>query len=249
LGATIGRLLAGRGHVELSVEAEIPRLAELRAECVSADLQAEGLRGVQRYTTVSGDQYLTEVGGSLTVKTVSGDVTIRAVQAISLRAEAVSGDVMALAPRFDGLRAEAVSGDVEIEGALGRGDFRIDTVSGDLTFGLLGGGAFEVRGLSTDINSDLDHRIEGRLDRRRVVIGAGGPELIFNSMSGDLSIGRPRRIEAPQPDRERAASEPAPSAAPSPSPEDQLAVLQALERGEIDVDEAARRLAGGRTDE
>jgi hypothetical protein len=36
-------------------------------------------------------------------------------------------------------------------------------------------------------------------------------------------------------------------AAPSLDPETQLAVLQALERGEIDVDEAARRLAGGDT--
>jgi hypothetical protein len=32
------------------------------------------------------------------------------------------------------------------------------------------------------------------------------------------------------------------------SADDQLEILQALERGEIDVDEASRRLAGGTTD-
>ncbi len=61
-------------------------------------------------------------------------------------------------------------------------------------------------------------------------------------MSGDLSIRRPRRVTPLAPD----ARPSAPTATlRAPDEAEQLAVLQALERGEIDVDEASRRLGGG----
>jgi hypothetical protein len=239
----LDRLLRGRGTVDLSVEAEVPPAAELRLEAVSGDVTVEGLHGAQRYTTVSGDLYVTGAGGSLRVNTVSGDVTLRGERPIALRSEAVSGDLSVAVPRIDDLRTQTVSGDIEVEGELApTGEFRAETVSGDVTVGLLGGATFEVRGISTDISSDLDHRIEGRLDRRRVVIGSGRPTFVFNSMSGDLSIHRPRRVTPMAP----GVQPPAPPAAPRTLDEsEQLAVLQALERGEIDVDEATRRLGGG----
>jgi hypothetical protein len=88
-----------------------------------------------------------------------------------------------------------------------------------------------------------------------VTVGAGGPTVLFNSMSGDLAINRPRRLDrvVPQPPAAPipppaplagAPMPPAPSTAPSAA--DQLEILQALERGEIDVDEASRRLTGAR---
>ncbi len=239
----IDRLLRGRGDVDLSVEAEVPPAAEVRLETVSGDVTAEGLLGAQRYTTVSGDLYVTDAGGSLRVNTVSGDVTVRGERPVALRSEAVSGDLSVAVPRIDELRAQGVSGDIEVEGELAAaGEFRAETVSGDVTVGLLGGATFEVRGISTDISSDLDHRIEGRLDRRRVVIGSGGPKFVFNSMSGDLSIRRPRRVMPLAPSAQPSA---AAAASPTLDEAEQLAVLQALERGEIDVDEANRRLGGG----
>jgi putative adhesin len=244
LGAAISQLFGGRRHVNLSVAAEVPPGAELRLEGVSADVRAQGLRGDQHYATTSGDLYLTDLGGAVRVSTVSGDVTIRAGEPLEVHVDAVSGDLSVITPRLDGLRANTVSGDLEIEGALGGGEFRVDTVSGDLTVGLLGGASFEVRGVSTDIRSDLDHRIEGQRDRRRVVVGGGGPAFSFNSMSGDLDIRRPRRLEgrdAPPPTSQPAPARPAGS---QPTAEEQLAVLRALEAGEIDVDEATRRLGG-----
>jgi len=98
----------------------------------------------------------------------------------------------------------------------------------------------EVRGLSTDADIRLPHRSEGSRDRRRYVIGDGTAHLLFSSMSGDIEVRPPRRTgNAPPP--------PSPPAAPQPPAADasaQMAVLQALERGEIDVEEATRRLAG-----
>lgn len=244
LRGVLDRLVRGAG-VNLSVEADVPASAEVRLETVSGDVTAEGLQGAQRYTTVSGDLFATGSGGSLRINTVSGDVTVRGERPISLRSEAVSGDLSLAVPRIDDLRTHSVSGDVEIEGAMvPTGEFRAETVSGDLLVRLLGSAIFDVRGISTDISSELDHRIEGRLDRRRVMVGAGGPTFVFSSMSGDLSIRRPRRMKPMESDAEPPAPQ---STAPGRQVDEneQLAVLQALERGEINVDEAARRLGGG----
>jgi hypothetical protein len=247
LGAMIGRIIAGRGDVDYSVEIELPRHASLELETVSGEVTSDGLRGTQHYVTVSGDLFVDDTGGGLRADTVSGDIVIRADLPVGARVNAVSGDVSLTAPRLESLRLNTVSGDIAAEGELSpAGSFRVDTVSGDFDIGLVGDATIEVRGIATDISSDVDHRIEGRLDRRRLVIGSGQPLLTFGSMSGDLAVRRPRRLRA-APLPPTAPSAPAAPAAPLPEDE-QLAVLQALERGEIDVDEAARRLGGGRSD-
>jgi hypothetical protein len=240
IGKVFTRFFGGRGVYELSIDAEIPASAQLRLTAVSSDMDVKGLRGEQRYRTVSGDLSLSDVGGSVRLDTVSGDSTIRAVEPLELQVQGVSGDVNVTAPLLRSLRASTVSGDVELEAEFeASGDFRVETVSGDLTVGLLGSGTFEIHGLSTDVHCELDHRLEGQVDRRRLIVGNGGPRLVFNSMSGDADVRRPRRISAPS-----RPARPAPQA-PAANQEAQLEVLRALERGEIDVDEATRRLAGG----
>lgn len=243
LAGALDRLFGGGDRAGLSVEIEVPVGAQVHIATVSGDIQSSGLHGQQRYQSVSGDLFLTELAGSVRVNTVSGDATIRAGEPLEVRTEAVSGDLNVSAPLLRALNATSVSGDIGIEGELSpSGTFRAETVSGDLSVGLIGSAAFDVRGLSTDISSNIDHRVEGRLDRRRVVIGSGGPAFAFHSMSGDLSIRRPRRterwtgpVEAPAP------------AIPKPSASAQLDVLRALEKGEIDIDEAMRQIGGGST--
>ena len=246
LTGIIGRALSARGGFDLEVEIDLPASAELRVETISGEITAEGMRGEQRYATTSGDIYLNHGGGPLRVNTVSGDIVIRAERPLSARIQAVSGDLVLSAPRVEALRVQTVSGDVEVEGELGHsGEHRVETVSGDFGLGLAGGASIEVRGISTDISSDLDHRIEGRHDRRRLVIGSGEPAVVFSSMSGDLSVRRPRRTTPALPPE---PTEPARPGAAAPDDAEQLAVLEALARGEIDVDEATRRLAGGPAD-
>jgi hypothetical protein len=117
-------------------------------------------------------------------------------------------------------------------------------VRGDLLFVLVGKATFDVRGIATDMQADMPHRVEGRMDRRRVVIGSGGPTVIFSSMSGDIAVRHPRRVTERR--TEEAAS--AETVGEKPPNSASLEVLRALERGEIDVEEASRRLAGGSTD-
>lgn len=222
----------GSSRTSASVVVEVPSGAETVIDGVSADIDVAGTRGTQEYRSVSGDLRLTDVGGSLRIKGVSSDIFLRAEAPIDLELNTVSGDVSAMAPRFDAMRIVTVSGDVEIEGALPPGvESRVETVSGDVELGLVGGATIEVRGLSSGVDVSLPHRSEGTRDRRRYVIGDGAAALLFRSMSGDLFAHAARR---------QAADHGAPAAT-----DDDLSILQALERGEIDVDEAARRLAGG----
>jgi len=241
VGSVIGRLFGGRGDYELTVEADVPIAAQMQLHAVSSDVTVTDLRGEQRFQTVSGDLSVNNSGGPVRLETVSGDATLRAEDGLAVQAQTVSGDLYITAPSLRSLKANTVSGDVELEAELaGSGDFRVETVSGDLSVGLVGSATFEIHGLSTDVSSELDHRLEGQIDRRRLIIGSGGPRLVFNSMSGDVSIRHPRRISA------RPAAAATPIAEPTPAEqESQLEVLRALERGEIDVDEATRRLAGG----
>lgn len=240
VGSMIGRLF-GSDHYELTVEADVPTAAQMQLHAVSSDVTVTDLRGEQRYQSVSGDLSVNNSGGAVRLETVSGDATIRAEEAVAVQAQTVSGDLNITAPTLRSLKANTVSGDVEVEAQLARdGDFRVETVSGDLSVGLVGDATFEIRGLSTDVSSELDHRLEGQVDRRRLIVGSGGPRLVFNSMSGDVRVRRPRRLSA-EPKPAGVVGEP--TAAEKQS---ELDILRALERGEIDVDEATRRLARGR---
>lgn len=240
LGSVIKGLFGSGDRYELTVECDVPSAAHLELTAVSSDVDATDLRGDQRYRTVSGDLSVSNAGGSVRVESVSGDATIGAEDQLSIHAQSVSGDLHITAPTLRSLRANTVSGDIELEAQLAEGgDFQVETVSGDLAVGLVGDATFEIRGLSTDVHSELDHRLEGQVDRRRLIVGSGGPRLVFNSMSGDVDVRRPRRLST------QASPKPMPEATPSEK-QSELEVLRALERGEIDVDEATRRLAGGR---
>ncbi len=245
LGSLVRLLVSGSGQVDTSIEVDAPRLSELRYEGVSADLTATGFGGSQEYRTVSGDLVLDGIGGDVRIKGVSSDISLRADSPLSaLEINTVSGDISGFAPRIEQLRAATVSGDVELEGILAEGpEHRIETVSGDVSLGVTDNLTLEVRGLSTDADIRLPHRSEGSRDRRRYVIGEGKAQLLFSSMSGDIEVRPPRRAgQAPQPPTP--VTPPTPPRPPAIGDDEQLSVLRALERGEIDVEEATRRLGG-----
>lgn len=253
-GAAIRHIIAGQDAIRsITIEGEAPAGCDLSLDTVSGDMLIDGMRGEQRYTTVSGDLVGTDLDRRLRLTTVSGDATIRGRHRLAVWASTVSGDLSVMAPVLADVRLNAVSGDLELEGAFAReGSFRAESVSGDLSIGLLGSASLEVRGISTDVHVEIDHRLEGRMDRRRVIIGDGTPTFVFSSMSGDVRVRRPRRLDVPAAPLPPAAAAPSTPAGPTTGASAReaaaLEVLRALERGEIDVEEASRRLAAGSTD-
>jgi hypothetical protein len=238
------------GHAP-ELDLDLPRHATIVVEVVSADIEADGLVGDQRYQTTSGDLTLRGISGHLDVEAVSGDLDIRATGAADVDARTVSGDIELRAGTIRSLRLATTSGDIKVAGRLaGPGPFAIETVSGDARLAPVGDVRVEMATLSGDLHSDVGGRTEGARGHRTLVMGATGQLVTFRSMSGDLSVVRPV-AEPPLAPAPAVAPAPALPADPPRPPRNgailaayedaRLGILRSLERGEIDVTEAGRR--------
>jgi hypothetical protein len=237
----------GRGRGGIALELDVPRRAAIVVESGDADVSADGLAGEQRYRTASGDVRLLEVNGTIGVDAVSGDVEVRASGTASLALRTVSGDLEIHAATIARLRATTTSGDLDIEGRFqGEGPFSIETVSGDARLAPANDVRVETSTISGDVASELEATRDGRRGRHTLVIGRGdGPLVTFRSTSGDLVVTRPTApSSAPATESEDPVAQMTSiPAVPTDEVDDDLAILRALERGEIDVAEAGRRLA------
>lgn len=213
---------------QLDFDVELPRGARVDVKTVSADVVAEGLAGEQRFKAVSGDIRLDRSAGRVSAMTVSGDVRLHDAGDLELDTATTSGDLTVEARLLRQLDVKTVSGDVRIAGRLQPGPrHSVETVSGDLGLEATGGVTVESR-------RALDFARRGS---QPIVVGDGAARLVFRSMSGDQRVRLQETAEnSTQPPSEQQPAEPAPAT------DERLAVLRALERGEIDVDEASRRL-------
>ena len=216
-----------RGDGALDFDVVLPRGAKVDVKTVSGDIAGTGLAGEQNYKTVSGDLHLRGAGGRVSIQTVSGDIRLIDSRRVELSGMTTSGDVTLAADEIVELRMRTVSGDIRAEGRLGsQRRHSVETVSGDLVLRTSSGVTVE-RTRALDI---------GRSARQPIVIGDGAAQLSFRSMSGEERITGPAQVASPgEPSAPRGESMSEPTAT-------RLDVLRALERGEIDVDEAARRL-------
>jgi hypothetical protein len=229
---------------------------------VSGDIEVHPDGGKIRAQSVSGDIAVnTAETAELSVSTTSGDVEVAGATIERFDARTVSGDIQLEAGLGVGPvhSIETVSGDVSIESPTGvtvdvrssmnihRGGTRTQ-VAGD------GAAQVRVRTLSgdchvaggRDISDDNDRRgrkgkhkherFEQQLERRiqeqvQRSLGHSADNVTFG---GEFAPPMP-----PMPPSPPAGANPP---VPLRPPVDQLEVLRALERGEIDVDEASRRL-------
>jgi hypothetical protein len=213
----------------IDFEVELPRAARVEINAVSADVDAAGLLGEQRYRTVSGDLGLEGAGGRISLTTVSGDAKLTASEALELDATTTSGDLELDAGVLTLVRIRSVSGDARLRGAFRQGpEHGMESVSGDLRLE-------PHTGLTIETSRALD------VSRgRRIVVGDGAALFRFRSMSGDVRVaGGSETKERPAPAPAMPAPAEPPEARPAP---DSLEILRALEAGEIDVEEATRRL-------
>jgi hypothetical protein len=185
------RFAAGRrgGGGTTDVTIEVPRGATVVVEAASADIEADGLIGDQRYRTASGDIGLRAVTGRISLDAVSGDIDATATGEATIEARSVSGDLAIRAARLGALAAGTTSGDVKVAGELaGDGPFSVETVSGDVLLALAGGARIEATTVAGDFHSEVPYRSEGGRGRRSYVVGDGRSTLSFRSMSGDLRV-------------------------------------------------------------
>jgi hypothetical protein len=255
--------LLRRANRSPELDIDLPVGTTIVVEVNSADIEATGFHGDQRYHSTSGNVDLRGVHGTLTVEAVSGDVDLITDGPAAITVRTVSGDLALRAGELSALRIVTTSGDLRIAGDVrGDGPFAIESVSGDVVIAPAGGLRLEAKTIAGDIRTDLDARRDEAPGSRALIVAGGGPTLTFRSTSGDLRIVRAATMSAPVPSARPAVPEapamplppvasnapaqPASTAthpgAPTLPATDPLAILQALERGEIDVAEADRRL-------
>ena len=196
----------GGGHSP-DLEIDIPRAATVVIEGGSADIEADGLVGDQRYRTASGDMSLRAVSGRVAIDAVSGDVDISATGEAAVTIKTVSGDVELRAATLTTLDATTTSGDLRIAGRLaGPGPFAIVTVSGDTLLAPAGDLRVEMATLSGDMRSKAGGQTEGGRGRRSLTLGSGAPLLTLRSLSGDLLVVPPTPVRAPGRESARATA-------------------------------------------
>jgi hypothetical protein len=240
------------GFVAVDVQVQVPRTAWVGISTVNSDVAVHGLTGDTRIRQVSGNARLFAVAGRLDLETISGPIAVQGAD-VALRAATASGPITLDAEHIDELVLTTLSADVSVSGALRPdGSYRIESVSGDVRLATPTGLTATLRSLSGRVVVDIPAREEIRRGERVVTVGDGQATVQVRSVSGRLRLAAAGAVASPAqpPEPSVPPAVPAPTGPSDPSDvmvprgDDPLATLQALERGEIDVDEASRRLAG-----
>lgn len=144
----------GRNAEPSNLVLQVPLLADLEVDTVSADIRVSGMASRElslqsvsgditangaprrgKVTSVSGDIHLAMNSPLLRVETVSGNLVTQGRLNGEIALESVSGDIRldSLGERVRKLSADSVSGDMELTVALADdGEIRMESVSGDL---------------------------------------------------------------------------------------------------------------------
>lgn len=266
----LGQLLTGT-RVRVDFDVEVPRGASVQIDAVNADVSAQGLRGRQRFKTVSGDVREVDVAGTIDADSVSGRIEVFGPHAIDIKAHSVSGRIQVAARDLARVQVGTTSGGVDLAGTLEPGvDHVINSVSGGVRLATDAGVTVDVRTMSGGIRSEVPHRLESTNGSRRVIVGDGRARLRIQAVSAGVDImrqgatpgagdsahtpGSPAEA-SPEVRSDDAPSVPPPpptqesgSIAPVEAPSPELEILRALERGEIGVEEAAARLSAARNE-
>ena len=230
-----------------------------RYRTASGDIRLRDVSGRFVVETLSGDIDILAVAScAITARTVSGDLSVRAASLETVRATTTSGDVR-LAGRLAGtgpFAVETVSGDMVLALA-GKLRLEASTVAGDVT------SEIDARGEGRPGRRVF---VVGEGGPTMTVRSMSGDVALMKAIAVTRPAEAPIPASAPSaprpPSALRPPSAPQPLSAPTPTTivagsdedptvvvertdaddDDRLSILRALERGEIDVAEAGRRL-------
>jgi hypothetical protein len=263
-GNPFGMLTGGRVSFDLTVE--LPRAAvtadpaRVRIRTANGDVKIDEFVGTVDVTTANGEVETNRTNGEVSIHAANGDLTMNYPKG-TVTARTVSGDLTVFAGDLSRFTLNTVNGDTTVQTALTGDASRIDGVNGDVRLDLIfpaaTGGTLSVRSVTGDTHVEAPFRSVAKRTWRIGPGGEGGPSVAVKTVSGDLEARGKLSDEVDRPVESiiaippRPPEPPRPPAAPDgPTVPDEavtdprLAVLQAVERGEIDIDEAMRRLEG-----
>lgn len=231
-------------------------VGDQRYHTASGDIDLRSVAGQISIEVVSGDIELTCDGdAALTLRSVSGDVEVRADTLTAIEAQTTSGD-LEVTGRLAGpgpFAIETVSGDAMLASA---GPIRVEmtTVTGDLTSDVPGAHLTEKGRRSLTVGSggptltfrsmsgDLHLRRAATIERPPTALRASTPPTPPRPPSIPTPPKPPSVLGEPGRPGESAGTPAANGAIAAAYEDARLRILRSLERGEIDVAEADRRL-------
>jgi hypothetical protein len=209
---------------DITLHASVP--LDLAVRSVSGDLRVEApMLTALTASTASGDIDLGAgfAGGAAhSITSVSGEVRLRTSSALQLETRTVTGDVRATVPH----RAEGGRGRRTIVVGDGRARVTVSTLSGDVS---LDGGTADTLGREPVRNPEPAREPEP--------VAPAAPAVVVAEAEAAANL---VRTVPPAPDAEPMPQVPA--ADNVPTEDDRLEILRALERGDLDVAQAASRL-------
>lgn len=246
--------VSGRCAVrQVEGDVQIRDVAELAVEHVNGDLRASGVRVRCAVGQVEGDATLRDVA-DLQLRAVNGDLELDGVGG-RLALEHVNGDAR-LRGAFAGLGPLRIEGDLELQTAYSPGDRYELAVQGDATVHVPEGSDLTLEGrVQGDVSGVGEKQWDGTV---RGVWGAGAARLRLE-VDGDLSVRGVGALPAapaapvvtPARPEVRVVPPATPTAPPAPVPpfggeerqsrpdaDADLAVLEAVARGELSPEEA-----------
>jgi hypothetical protein len=236
----LDRMLTFGVGLEAEITVRAPRDALVTVNTVSAEVTIRGFRRGARVRTVSGEVEVEATSGQLDLTTVSGEVTLKELRG-ELFARTVSGEVSVERGSLRSWDVKSASGSLEVEAALeGPGPYRFRTMSGNLELQVPDGASFELvaRTMSGSVRCELPHTVlESSRRHWRARIGRGGPTVEFQSASGGARVRGGASVGPAAPETVTAAP-----TWPEEPEDPRLAVLRAVERGELSVEEGLARL-------
>lgn len=212
----------------------VPRRSHLQVRTTSARLALEDLTGDLQAETVSGPVWLSRLSGALNLRTVSGTVSGAHLTG-DLAVWTVSGSVDLQPVHLRLLDLKTISGRLAVALAPDPGaQVRLWSITGPVRLALPAVGPLQVEGWGAlrPAVALAGARLTTTQVGWRLQRGGNGPRCQVISLLGPVVLTTDPTLLPARP-------EPVALAAP-----DRLAILQAVARGELSVDEALARLIG-----
>jgi hypothetical protein len=224
---------------EVDYTVQVPITSEVAVRTVSGPVQVTGIQGSVYVRSVNGDLYLQAITGNTMVHSVNGRVSGQEL-AGNLGARTVDGAISIRGSRLASLSGRTVSGDISLESPLDpRGTYSAKTVSGNLHLFLPTNTSATIQLSSTSGKAQCDLPCTVSESRRgdwRGVLNGGGATVDFHTVSGNLLVGMAGPDEPP------AAGQGEPAQPPTAGEAPEMAVLRAVERGDLTVEDALKQL-------
>lgn len=232
----------GRGPAPVDYTVKVPAASSVSISTVACNVVARDLIGSLHTRSVTGVVDVQRIGGNIILSTTNGKIQGQELGG-TLGVKSVNGGIDLRRCSLSGLQAKTVNGKISIETSLDpQGSYSAGTVNGSCRLAVPqdSRGSVEARFTNGGVSCELPCQV---LDRSRnhwhgQFGGGGGANITFKAVNGSLTIAVSDQV-ANVPVAPPAAA--APSAPPG-SESAEMAILKAVERGEMGVEEALQRL-------